>query len=101
MKKRLILSAFTSLLLSVALAECQQLTIQTENGKQTVLTRSDIESLPHIKVTTHGADTAAATFEGVARDSMSDPRQHGLLPIFRLNGELLTLRQRDAQQQAN
>jgi hypothetical protein len=43
----------------------QQLTIQTENGKQTVLVRSDIEALPHIKVTT-SASGVSATFEGVA-----------------------------------
>ena len=64
MKKRL-LPVLISLLLSAALAQCQQLTIQTEDGKQTVLTRSDVESLPHVKVTTHGSETSA-TFEGVA-----------------------------------
>jgi len=51
--------------MSAALAQCQQLTIQTEGGKQTVLARSDIESLPHVKVATHGAENSA-TFEGVA-----------------------------------
>src|ERR1700722_20897717 len=63
------------LLLSAALAQCQQLTIQTEGGKQTVLARSDIESLPHVKVATHASENHAsenhesennATFEGVA-----------------------------------
>jgi hypothetical protein len=53
------------LLLSAALAQCQQFTIETEGGKHTVLTRSDIESLPHVKVATHGAENNA-TFEGVA-----------------------------------
>jgi hypothetical protein len=53
------------LLLSAALAQYQQLTIETEGGKQTVLTRSDIESLPHVKVATHGSENTA-TFEGVA-----------------------------------
>jgi hypothetical protein len=53
------------LLLGTALAQCQQLTIQTEGGKQTVLARSDIESLPHVKVATHGSENNA-TFEGVA-----------------------------------
>jgi hypothetical protein len=65
MKKRLLICASVVLLLSAALAQCQQLTIQTENGKQTVLTRSAIESLPHVKVTTHGSETSAM-FEGVA-----------------------------------
>lgn len=65
MKKRILLRVLINLLLSAALAQCQQLTIQTENGKQTVLERSDIESLPHVKVTTHGTEKSA-TFEGVA-----------------------------------
>lgn len=65
MKKRLLLGALIGLLLSTALAQCQQLTIQTDSGKQIVLTRLDIEALPHVKVTTHGSETSA-TFEGVA-----------------------------------
>ncbi len=65
MKKRFLLCALISLLLSAAVAPCQQITIQTESGKLTVLTRSDIESLPHVKVTTHGSETST-TFEGVA-----------------------------------
>jgi hypothetical protein len=64
-KKPLHLRALIALLLSSALAQCQQLTIQTDSGKRTVLTRSDIESLPHVKVTTHGSEISA-TFEGVA-----------------------------------
>lgn len=50
-----------ALTLQAALASCQQLTIQTESGKTTVLTRADIEALPHVKITT-GAPT---TFEGI------------------------------------
>ena len=66
MKKRLVfLCALISMLLSTPLAQCQQLAIQTEGGKQTVLTRSDIESLPHVKVTTNGSETST-TYEGVA-----------------------------------
>ena len=53
------------LLLTAALAECEQLTIQTENGKETVLQKAEIESLPHIKVSTHVSEASAA-FEGVA-----------------------------------
>jgi hypothetical protein len=64
MKKQLLLRTLITLLLSAAVAQCQQITIQTESGKQTVLTTSDIDSLPHVKVTTHGSE--AATFEGVA-----------------------------------
>ena len=65
MKKALFPYVLVSLWLTAAVAQCQQLTIQTESGKQTVLTRSDIESLPHVKVTTHGSETST-TFEGVA-----------------------------------
>jgi hypothetical protein len=54
-----------ALILPAALAHSQQLTIQTENGKPTVLTRADIEALPRIKVTT-SASAASATFEGAA-----------------------------------
>ena len=43
------------------LASAQQLTVQNESGKQTVLSRADVESLPHIRVA-----TGSSTFEGVA-----------------------------------
>jgi hypothetical protein len=51
--------------LSAARVQFQQVTIQTEDGKQTVLARPDIESLPHVKVATHGAEN-----EGVARKTV-------------------------------
>jgi hypothetical protein len=53
-----------ALMLQSALARSQQLTVQTEDGKQAVLARADIEALPHIKATT-GASAGSATFEGV------------------------------------
>jgi hypothetical protein len=53
-----------ALALQSALASCQQLTIQNETGKQTVLARADIEALPRAKVTT-GALGLSSTFEGV------------------------------------
>jgi hypothetical protein len=56
--------ALCALVFHGALLHCQQLTIQTETGKQTVLERPDIESLPHVKVTTHSSEMSA-TFEGV------------------------------------
>lgn len=65
MKNRPFPHVLIVLLLGAALAQCQQLTIQAEGGKQTVLARSDIESLPHVKVATHGSENTA-TFEGVA-----------------------------------
>jgi hypothetical protein len=48
---------------AAALAQSQQLTIQAGDGKQTVLTRADIEALSHSKVTTGAGDTSI-TFEG-------------------------------------
>jgi hypothetical protein len=54
-----------ALMLDPTLLLCQQLTIQTEAGKQIVLTRTDIESLPHVKVAST-ASGASATYEGVA-----------------------------------
>jgi hypothetical protein len=52
MKHRLFPGLSIVLLLVTAVAQCQQLTIQTEAGKQTVLAKSEIESLPHVKVIT-------------------------------------------------
>jgi hypothetical protein len=65
MKHRLFFSAtLLALMLDAALLQSQQLTVQIETGKQVVLTRGDIEALPHSKVTT-GASENTATFEGV------------------------------------
>jgi hypothetical protein len=58
-------TVFFALTLLPTLASSQQLTIQNEAGKQTVLTRADIEALPRVKVTTGAADSSI-TFEGVA-----------------------------------
>ncbi len=57
-------AAFVTLTLQVVLAPAQQLTIQDESGKQTVLTRADIETLPRVKVTA-GAPNSSVTFEAV------------------------------------
>ena len=63
MRTRLFLPAVVfTLLLQPVLLQCQQLTVENETGKQTQLTRADLEALPHIKVTT----SASSTFEGVA-----------------------------------
>ena len=62
MKTRLFLPAVLFTLLQPALLQCQQLTVENGTGKQTQLTRADLEALPHVKVTTG----ASATFEGVA-----------------------------------
>ncbi len=70
MRHRLLWSAVVFVwMLPTTLVQCQQLTIQTEGGKQVVLARSEIEALPHIKVTTGASDTPAA-FEGVALEAV-------------------------------
>jgi len=51
-----------ALALASVLAQSQQLTVQTETGKQTVLSRADLDGMPHVKVTT----SQNLTFEGVA-----------------------------------
>jgi hypothetical protein len=53
-----------ALMMQAVLCASQQLTIQTETGKQTLLARIDIEALLHVKVTT-GASGVSATFDGV------------------------------------
>jgi hypothetical protein len=55
---------FFALLLQGFWSQAQQLTIQNEAGKQTVLTRADLDPLPHIKLTT-GTSAATTTYEGV------------------------------------
>jgi hypothetical protein len=70
MKHRLsFLAVLFALLLRAGPAFCQQLTVQIGDGKPTVLTRADIEALPHVKVST-SASGAAATFEGVALEAV-------------------------------
>jgi hypothetical protein len=65
MRNRLCLPAVLLVLtLPAALASCQQLTVQNQSGKQTVLARADIEALPRVKVTA-GASGSSAAFEGV------------------------------------
>lgn len=63
-KSRLQIFLVVYLLLDAAVA--QQLTVVTPE-KQTVLSRSEIEALPHVKITapaSHNSDTVA-TFEGI------------------------------------
>jgi len=54
-----------ALTLQTALVQGQQLAIQTETGKQTLMSRTDLEALPHVKVTT-GPASSSTTFEGIA-----------------------------------
>jgi hypothetical protein len=59
------IALLTALVLDAANLQCQQLIIQTETGKQTVLGRADIEALPRTKVIT-GTSDASITFDGTA-----------------------------------
>ena len=56
-------------MLQSALARSQQLTIQDETGKQTSLSRAEVEALSHIKVAT-SASGEPATFEGVTLEAV-------------------------------
>jgi hypothetical protein len=59
------------------LASGQQLTIQDESGKQTILARADLEALPRAKITA-GSSSSSATFEGVALDRVLEKEGVGL-----------------------
>jgi hypothetical protein len=78
MRHRLFFPALLfSLTLHLALASGQQLTVQAEGGKQTVLARADIEALPHVKVTT-AASGVSTTFEGVPLGAVLEKAGVGL-----------------------
>jgi len=58
------------LLFNALSVQCQQITVQTDVGKQVVLSRLDIEGLPHVKVTATEHAPAPVTFEGVTLKSV-------------------------------
>jgi len=60
----LVLVVFASTIL-----ECQQLTVQTDAGEQT-LNRRDLEALPHVKVTASEHGSPATSFEGITLKSV-------------------------------
>ncbi len=62
------ISALLLVLLLTGAALSQQLTVQSGSGNPVVLSRGDIEGLPHIKVSI-GSGTRAA-FEGVALEAV-------------------------------
>lgn len=64
-------------MLQAVVASAQQLTVQDESGKQTVLARADIEALPRVKVNTSGSGSSA-TFEGVALNVLLEKAGVGL-----------------------
>jgi hypothetical protein len=64
----------SALLLALALSsvalESQVLTVQTDSGKQVVLSRADLEALPHVKVTVSEHSSAPVNLEGVTLRSV-------------------------------
>jgi hypothetical protein len=60
---------FALVFTSVAL-QCQQLTVQTDSGKQVVLSRADLEALPHVKVVASEYSSGPVNFEGVTLKSV-------------------------------
>ena len=71
MKKLFLFSAslFALVFTSVPL-HCQQLTVQTDSRKQVVLSRTDLEALPHVKVTASEHSSGPVNFEGVTLKSV-------------------------------
>jgi hypothetical protein len=69
MRNRKILPLLFLALFLAPLLCAQQITIQNESGKETVLARADLEALPHVKITA-SASGKPATFEGVALRSV-------------------------------
>lgn len=68
-KTRLLPIIWVALFLLTPFALSQQLTVTSETGKSVVLTRADLDSLPHLKVTTSPSGTPEM-FEGVALKSV-------------------------------
>ena len=62
---RFVFTLILAMILYAAPARAQQLVVQNEAGKTSVLTRADIEALPHVKVTAR-LSNAPATFDAVA-----------------------------------
>jgi hypothetical protein len=58
------------LLFSGASIQCQQLTVQTDSGKNVVLSRTDLEALPHVKVSAAEHSSGPVNFEGVTLKSV-------------------------------
>jgi hypothetical protein len=70
MKKRLSLATLLFLLnLGVQFVHGQQLAVQSNDGKQVVLGRTEIEGLARVQITT-GSASAPATYEGVTLKSV-------------------------------
>ena len=69
MKRLLLCSSLFLLVFAGSLLQCQQLTVQTDTGKQ-ILSRADLEALPHVKVTASEHSSPPVTFEGITLKSV-------------------------------
>jgi hypothetical protein len=69
MRKRSAFAILALVFTSLAL-QCQQLTVQAEPGKQVVLNRSDLDTLPHVKVHAAEHGSAPVEFEGATLRSV-------------------------------
>ncbi len=70
MKRPLLVAGpLLALLFSSAALQCQQLAVETGSGKH-VLSRADLEELPHVKVTASEHSSVPVSFEGVTLKSV-------------------------------
>src|SRR5215472_6104135 len=65
MKRLFSLSVLLSLVFTSAFLQCQKLIVETDGRKQ-VVSRADLEALPHVRVTVPEHSSPPVTFEGVA-----------------------------------
>jgi len=71
MKKILLFSTLLfALVFTSAALQCQQLTVQTDSGKEVVLSLAELETMPHIKVTVPEHSSGPVEFEGVTLKSV-------------------------------
>jgi len=70
MKKSFLFAALLALVFSTAVLQCQQLTVQNDSGKQVLLSRADLEALPHVKVAATEHSSGSVNFEGVTLKSV-------------------------------
>lgn len=70
MKKYFLFATLLALASSTVALQCQQLTIQNDSGKQVLLSREDLDGLPHVKVAATEHSSAAVNFEGVTLKSV-------------------------------
>ena len=69
MKRLFSLSVLLSLVFTSAFLQCQQLIVETDGRKQ-VLSRADLEALPHVRVTVSEHSSPPVAFEGVTVKSV-------------------------------